>query len=113
MAIQQKLADMSTEIDAARLLTYRAAVLKERGEPHTEAGAKARLYASEMARRQTAEAIQKRGGEAGMLFRDELEDVLGRFNPWLSAEAIRQLIEKLGPDHTGMFFHYDGTAYPW
>jgi alkylation response protein AidB-like acyl-CoA dehydrogenase len=61
-AIQQKLADMSTEIDAARLLTYRAALLKERGEPHTEAGAKAKLYASEMARRQTAEAIQILGG---------------------------------------------------
>ena len=34
---------------------------------------------------------QKRGGEAGMLFRDELEAVLARFNPWLSADAIRQL----------------------
>jgi alkylation response protein AidB-like acyl-CoA dehydrogenase len=61
-AIQHKLADMSTEIDAARLLTYRAAVAKERGEPHTEAGAKAKLYASEVARRQTAEAIQILGG---------------------------------------------------
>ena len=61
-AIQWKLADMSTEIDAARLLTYRAAWLKEQGEPHTEAGAKAKLYASEMARRQTAEAIQVLGG---------------------------------------------------
>ncbi len=61
-AIQWKLADMSTEIDAARLLTYRAAWLKERGEPHTEAGAKAKLFASEMARRQTAEAIQILGG---------------------------------------------------
>jgi type I restriction enzyme R subunit len=40
-------------------------------------------------------AKQKRGGEAGMLFRDELEEVLGRFNPWLSADAIRQLIERL------------------
>ncbi len=53
---------MSTEIDAARLLTHRAAWLKERGEPHTEAGAKAKLFASEMARRQTAEAIQILGG---------------------------------------------------
>ena len=61
-AIQHKLADMSTEIDAARLLVYRAATLKERGEPHTEAGAKAKLFASEMARRQTAEAIQVLGG---------------------------------------------------
>ena len=45
-AIQWKLADMSTEIDAARLLVYRAAWLKEQGEPHTEAGAKAKLFAS-------------------------------------------------------------------
>ena len=61
-AIQWKLADMSTEIDAARLLVYRAAWLKATGKPHTEAGAKAKLYASEMARRQTAEAIQVLGG---------------------------------------------------
>jgi alkylation response protein AidB-like acyl-CoA dehydrogenase len=61
-AIQFKLADMSTEIDAARLLVYRAAWLKEQGLPHTAAGAKAKLFASEMARRQTAEAIQVLGG---------------------------------------------------
>jgi alkylation response protein AidB-like acyl-CoA dehydrogenase len=61
-AIQQKLADMSTEIDAARLLVYRAAWLKEQGRPHTEEGAKAKLFASEVARRQTAEAIQILGG---------------------------------------------------
>ena len=61
-AIQHKLANMATEIDAARLLTYRAATLRERGEPHTEAGAKAKLFASEMARRQTGEAIQILGG---------------------------------------------------
>ena len=61
-AIQQKLADMSTEIDAARLLVYRAAWLKQEGRPHTEEGAKAKLFASEMARRQTAEAIQILGG---------------------------------------------------
>jgi alkylation response protein AidB-like acyl-CoA dehydrogenase len=61
-AIGFKLADMSTEIDAARLLVHRAAWLKDRGEPVTEAGAKAKLFASEMARRQTAEAIQILGG---------------------------------------------------
>ncbi len=61
-AIQWKLADMATEIDAARLLTYRAAWLKEEGRPHTAEGAKAKLFASEMARRQTAEAIQILGG---------------------------------------------------
>jgi len=61
-AIQWKLADMSTEIDAARLLVYRAAWLKATGAPHTAEGAKAKLFASEMARRQTAEAIQILGG---------------------------------------------------
>jgi len=61
-AIQWKLADMSTQIDAARLLVYRAAWRKQEGLPHTEEGAKAKLFASEMARRQTAEAIQILGG---------------------------------------------------
>jgi len=61
-AIQWKLADMATEIDAARMLVYRAAWLKQQGKPHTEEGAKAKLFASEMARRQTAEAIQIFGG---------------------------------------------------
>jgi alkylation response protein AidB-like acyl-CoA dehydrogenase len=61
-AIQWKLADMATEIDAARLLVHRAAWLKQQGEPHAAEGAKAKLFASEMARRQTAEAIQILGG---------------------------------------------------
>jgi alkylation response protein AidB-like acyl-CoA dehydrogenase len=61
-AVQHKLADMSTEIDAARLLVYRAAWLKQEGRRHTAEGAKAKLFASEMARRQTAEAIQIFGG---------------------------------------------------
>jgi alkylation response protein AidB-like acyl-CoA dehydrogenase len=61
-AIQQKLADMSMELDAARLLIYRAAWLKQQGRKHTEEGAKAKLFASEMARRQTGEAIQILGG---------------------------------------------------
>jgi alkylation response protein AidB-like acyl-CoA dehydrogenase len=61
-AIQHKLADMSMEIDAARLLVHRAAWLRQQGRPHTEEGAKAKLFASEMARRQTGEAIQILGG---------------------------------------------------
>ena len=61
-AIQHKLANMSMELDAARLLVYRAAWLKQEGRPHTAEGAKAKLFASEMARRQTAEAIQILGG---------------------------------------------------
>ena len=61
-AIQWKLADMSTQIDAARLLVYRAAWRKQQGLSHTEEGAKAKLFASETARRQTGEAIQILGG---------------------------------------------------
>jgi alkylation response protein AidB-like acyl-CoA dehydrogenase len=61
-AIQHKLANMSMEIDAARLLVLQAAWLKDNGRPHTGAGAKAKLFASEMARRHTSEAIQVLGG---------------------------------------------------
>jgi alkylation response protein AidB-like acyl-CoA dehydrogenase len=61
-AIQWKLADMATEIEAARLLVYRAAWLRNGGEPHSEAGAMAKLFASAVARRQTSEAIQVLGG---------------------------------------------------
>ncbi len=61
-AIQQKLADMQTEIEAARALTYRAAYLKQVGKPHTIEGAQAKLFASRVARHQTGEAIQILGG---------------------------------------------------
>ena len=60
--IQQKLADMQTEIEAARALTWRAARLKDAGRPHTVEGAQAKLFASAVARRQTGEAIQVLGG---------------------------------------------------
>ena len=40
-------------------------------------------------------AIQKRGGEAGTLFRGELEDALSRFNPWMTDDAIRSVVENL------------------
>ncbi len=61
-AIQHKLADMQTEIEAARALTWRAARLKDAGRPHTVEGAQAKLFASGVARRQTGEAIQVLGG---------------------------------------------------
>ncbi len=61
-AIQQKLADMATEIDAARLLALRAAFLKDRGEPYGKAGAMAKLYAADVANRAAREAIQIYGG---------------------------------------------------
>ena len=40
-------------------------------------------------------AVRKRGGEAGMLFRDEVEGALSRFNPWMTADTIRSTVEKL------------------
>jgi butyryl-CoA dehydrogenase len=61
-AIQFKLADMSTEIDAARLLTWRAAAEKDRGGRYTTASSMAKLFASEVANRVAREAVQVFGG---------------------------------------------------
>jgi alkylation response protein AidB-like acyl-CoA dehydrogenase len=61
-AIQWKLADMATEIDAARLLTFRAAALADRGWRVSREGSMAKLYAGEIAVRATSEAIQIHGG---------------------------------------------------
>ncbi|MFQ5669747.1 MAG: acyl-CoA dehydrogenase [Acidobacteriota bacterium] len=61
-AIQWKLADMATEIDAARLLVQQAADLKDRGEDVNKAASMAKLFASEVAVRVTNEAVQVHGG---------------------------------------------------
>ncbi len=61
-AIQWKLADMATEIDAARLLTARAAVLADRGCRVTREASMAKLYAGEVAVRAANEALQVHGG---------------------------------------------------
>ena len=61
-AIQWKLADMATEIDAARLLTYRVASLKDAGERHTYESSVAKLFASEAAHRAVDMAVQIHGG---------------------------------------------------
>lgn len=60
--VQEKLADMVTEIQAARLLTFQAAQLKERGLEYTAAAAKAKLFSSEIAQRVCDKAIQIHGG---------------------------------------------------
>ncbi|MBI1892989.1 MAG: acyl-CoA dehydrogenase [Candidatus Rokubacteria bacterium] len=60
--VQWMLADMATQIEAARLLVLRAATLKDRGEPYGVAAAMAKLYASEMAMRVTTDGIQVHGG---------------------------------------------------
>jgi alkylation response protein AidB-like acyl-CoA dehydrogenase len=61
-AIQFKLADMATEIEAARLLCLRAAWLKDQGQPYGKASAMAKVFASEVAMRTTIEAVQIHGG---------------------------------------------------
>jgi butyryl-CoA dehydrogenase len=61
-AIQFKLADMATELDAARLLTLRAAASKDAGQPYGKQAAMAKLYASDVANRAAREAIQIFGG---------------------------------------------------
>ena len=61
-AIQFMLADMATELDAARLLVWRAAALKGQGRRHTAEAAMAKLFASEVASRVTTKAIQIHGG---------------------------------------------------
>jgi butyryl-CoA dehydrogenase len=61
-AIQFMLADMATELDAARLLTHRAAWMKDQGVRHTKESAMAKLFASEAATRITHKALQIHGG---------------------------------------------------
>lgn len=61
-AIQFMLSDMAVELDAARLLTWRAATMKDQGTRHTMQSAEAKLFASEMATRVAHKAIQIHGG---------------------------------------------------
>jgi alkylation response protein AidB-like acyl-CoA dehydrogenase len=61
-AIQAKLADMSTEIEAARMLTYKAAWLKDQGRTFTLTAAHAKLKSGRLAVRATEEAVQIHGG---------------------------------------------------
>lgn len=61
-AIQFKMAEMATNIVAARLLTYRAAAMKDAGIPNTKEAAEAKLFASEIAEKAASEAVQIFGG---------------------------------------------------
>jgi alkylation response protein AidB-like acyl-CoA dehydrogenase len=61
-AIAFKLADMATEIEAARLLVLKAAWLKDQGLPYAKASSMAKLFASDVAMKTTVEAIQIHGG---------------------------------------------------
>ncbi|HIA94447.1 MAG TPA: acyl-CoA dehydrogenase, partial [Candidatus Marinimicrobia bacterium] len=61
-AIQNKLADMATEVDAARMLIWRAAKLKDEGKIYTRESSMAKLYASSTAMRAATECVQIHGG---------------------------------------------------
>ncbi len=61
-AIQFKLADMATKIDAARLMIWKAAYLKDQNKDFVKAAAMAKLYASHIAQEVTSEAVQIHGG---------------------------------------------------
>ncbi len=61
-AIQFKLAEMATNIEAARMLTFRAAAMKDAGIPNTKEAAEAKLFASEIAEKASSEAVQIFGG---------------------------------------------------
>jgi alkylation response protein AidB-like acyl-CoA dehydrogenase len=76
-AIQWKLADMSTRLDAARMLTHRAALARDAGERCTQAAAQAKLFASTTCNWAADECLQIHGGagytddfEVERLFRD-------------------------------------------
>lgn len=61
-AIQWMIADMATDISAARFLTYHAAYLKDQGQPYSKEAAMAKVFAAEMATRHTSKAVQIHGG---------------------------------------------------
>jgi len=60
--IQANIADMAADIDAARMLVYRAAWLKEQGRPTTRATSTAKLFATEMACKAASDAVLLHGG---------------------------------------------------
>jgi len=61
-AIQVKLADMATQLEAARLMVYRAAWLRDQGRPHHREASMAKLFASELAVQAALDAVQIHGG---------------------------------------------------
>lgn len=96
-AIQWMLADLSTEIEAARLLTYRAATTRESGGNLTQTGSMAKLFASETANRAAYHAVQIFGGHGYLkdfaverLFRDARATTLYEE----TSEILRLVIER-------------------
>lgn len=102
--IQWKLADMATELDAARLLTQRAAVLKDAGNKVTRESAMAKLYASEVAVKICNEAVQLHGGygfikdyPAEKFYRDVKLCTIGEGTSEIQRMVIGREILKVSP----------------
>jgi alkylation response protein AidB-like acyl-CoA dehydrogenase len=101
-AIQFKLADMHTEIEAARLLTYEAAYRKDKGLDYTLAASKAKYFASEVAARAASESVQIHGGYGFIkeypvekLYRDVKLMTIGEGTSEVQKMVIaRQLLQK-------------------
>jgi alkylation response protein AidB-like acyl-CoA dehydrogenase len=107
-AIQWKLADHATRIEAARLLTYRAAFMKDRGQRMTRESAMAKLYSSEIAVRASEDAVQIHGGygfvkdyPAEKYFRDVKLTTIGEGTSEIQRLVIaRQLLGRPGAGTT-------------
>jgi len=103
-AIQWKLADLATRIEAARLLTYRAAYLKDRGARTSRESAEAKLFSSEVAVRASEECVQIHGGygfvkdyPAEKFFRDVKLTTIGEGTSEIQRLVIaRQLLSATG-----------------
>jgi alkylation response protein AidB-like acyl-CoA dehydrogenase len=103
-AIQWKLADAATRIEGARLLTYRAAYLKDKGQRTSLESSMAKLYASEMAVRVADDCVQIHGGygfvkdyPAEKYFRDVKLTTIGEGTSEIQRLVIaRQLLSRLG-----------------
>ncbi|KPL23916.1 MAG: acyl-CoA dehydrogenase [Anaerolineae bacterium SM23_84] len=102
-AIQWMIADMATEIDAARMMVYRAAWLKDQGVRYTKEAAMAKLYASEAAERACFKAIQIHGGygyvreyDVERIYRDNRLTTIGEGTSEIQRLVIaRQILGKL------------------
>jgi butyryl-CoA dehydrogenase len=102
-AIQWMVADMATEIDAARLMVYRAAAMKDAGARFTKEAAMAKLYASEVAERAAFKAVQIHGGygysreyPVERIYRDQRLCTIGEGTSEIQRLVIaRQILGKL------------------
>ena len=105
-AIQHKLADMATEIDAARLLTLRAAWMKDTGQNVNKESAMAKLFASEIAVRVCNEAVQIHGGYGFLkdypvekFYRDVKLCTIGEGTSEIQKLVIARQLLKSDPSH--------------